>query len=138
MLDTCACIDAIKGKPHSRKLVQKIQTLRIGELSVSAITVAELMVGVEKSSNKGQNLRIVQEFLSPIELLDWPQLASETYAIIRADLEQKGTPIGSNDMLIAAHALYSGITLITSNTKEFNRVESLKVENWFNIGGQYP
>lgn len=130
MLDTCTCIDAIKGKPNSHNLIRKIQTLKIGELCVSAITVAELMVGVEKSSDSSKNLRIVQEFLSPIELLDWPQLASETYGAIRADLEIKGTPIGSNDLLIAAHALYSGVTLITNNTKEFNRVESLRVENW--------
>jgi tRNA(fMet)-specific endonuclease VapC len=132
MLDTCACIDAIKGKPGSQNLIKNITSLKIGELCVSAITVAELMVGVEKGNveNREKNLKIIQEFLSPIELLDWPQRASNTYAEIRSTLEAKGTPIGSNDTLIAAHALYSGITLITNNTKEFCRVDGLKVENW--------
>lgn len=68
--------------------------------------------------------------LANIEILNFDSLAAESYGKVRADLEKKGTPIGVIDMMIAGHALSLGYTVVTNNTKEFERVKGLKLENW--------
>ena len=128
MLDTNICIFAIKHRPDV--VIKKILSHEPEELCISAITYAELMHGVEKSMAVGRNRVALSLFLSPITILDFDGQAAEEYGRIRAALEKKGTPIGPMDMLIASHAKAEGLTLVTNNTREFNRVEGLVVEDW--------
>lgn len=128
MLDTNICIYLIKNKPQSVK--EKFDAYEVGEISISSITVSELYYGVYKSQMVEKNKRALSLFLAPLNIVDYDEKASIEYGKIRADLESKGTVIGSLDMLIAAHATSLGISLITNNVKEFERVEGLDLENW--------
>jgi tRNA(fMet)-specific endonuclease VapC len=83
-----------------------------------------------KSSNPEKNQEALDKFLSPLEILDFGYHAANEYGRIRAALEKKGTPIGSLDTLIAAHAKSLGLTLVTNNVREFKRVSGLKIEDW--------
>ncbi len=102
----------------------------MSEVCISSITVAELDCGVEKSALPEQNRDALNEFLAPFEIMPFDDRAAEAYGRIRADLERRGTPIGSMDMLIAAHAQSLGVPLVTNNVKEFKRVPYLQVQNW--------
>jgi len=128
MLDTNICIYAIKNKPES--MILNILGHSNAEIYISSITYAELMLGVEKSKQKEKNLLALILFLSPFKILDYGYKASEEYAKIRADLEMKGTPIGSMDMLIASHAKALNLVLVTNNLKEFKKVNALELEDW--------
>ncbi|MBD5471225.1 MAG: type II toxin-antitoxin system VapC family toxin [Lachnospiraceae bacterium] len=128
MLDTNICIFAIKHRPDV--VIKKILSLEPEELCISAITYAELMHGVEKSMAVGRNRVALSLFLSPITILDFDGQAAEEYGRIRAALEKKGTPIGPMDMLIASHAKAENLILVINNTRGFNRVEGLVVEDW--------
>ena len=132
LLDTNICIYIIKRSPH--EVFDRFGTLRVGDVGVSAITYCELQFGVAKSSRPEENQRVLAEFLCPLEVLDFPAAAAPVFGAIRSHLQRVGTPIGNYDLLIAAHALQEGFTLITNNTKEFNRVPGLKVENWMGHG----
>ena len=100
------------------------------ELCISSITMAELEYGVFKSSKPSQNQIALTTFLSQIEVIPFDTEAAIEYGAIRTYLEQKGQPIGANDLLIAAHAKALNLTLITNNTREVSRIPSLKIENW--------
>ena len=128
MLDTNICIYLIKKKPLG--VLKKLAEHKISEVGISAITVAELEYGVEKSAQTDKNRDALAEFLAPFEIMPFDERASLEYGRIRAHLERKGTLIGSMDMLIAAHAQSLGVTLVTNNAKEFKRVPHLQVENW--------
>lgn len=128
MLDTNICIYAIKHKPDM--VIKRFLQHDPEEMCVSAVTYAELMHGVEKSKAVEKNRIAMSLFLSPITILEFHALAAEEYGKIRAELETKGTPIGPMDMLIAGHARSEGLILVTNNTREFQRVEGLMVEDW--------
>lgn len=128
MLDTNICIHVIKHRPEV--VIQNFLKHDPNELCISSITYAELMHGVEKSQDVERNRVAMTLFLSAISILDFDHYAAEEYGAIRADLERKGTPIGPMDTLIAAHARAEDLTLVTNNTREFDRVEGLDVENW--------
>ncbi len=128
MLDTNICIYLIKKKPPG--VLKKLAEHKISEVGISAITVAELEYGVEKSAQTDKNRDALAEFLAPFEIMPFDERASLEYGRIRAHLERKGTLIGSMDMLIAAHAQSLGVTLVTNNAKEFKRMPHLQVENW--------
>lgn len=128
MLDTNICIYIIKHKPES--VYRRLMKIRPEDVCISSITYSELSYGVEKSEQKDRNRLALTLMLSNIEILEFDTAAAEEYGNIRARLEKTGTPIGSLDMLIAAHAKASGCTLVTNNLKEFSRVEGLKAENW--------
>ena len=128
MLDTNICIHVIKHKPAS--VLARFQQYEPQDMCISSITLAELEYGVEKSSFPDKNKAALTLFLSGITVLPFDDAAAMEYGRIRADLEQKGTPIGPNDMLIAAHAKSLRLPIITNNTREFDRVDDLKVENW--------
>ena len=100
------------------------------DLCISAITMAELEYGVYRSSKPEQNRQALMLLFNRIAIVPFDDLAAREYGRIRNDLTKKGTLIGANDLLIAAHACSLGVTLITNNTREFDRVEDLKVENW--------
>lgn len=128
LLDTDTCIYLIKAKDPALKL--KLYEKGVGVTAISAITLAELCYGVEKSSRVDQNKLALGLFLTPFELLPFSTTAAFTYGSIRQQLEVRGEIIGSYDMLIAAHALSEGLTLVTNNVAEFSRVDGLSVENW--------
>jgi tRNA(fMet)-specific endonuclease VapC len=130
MLDTNVCIYIIKRKPAD--LLERFKQTDISEISISSITLSELFYGVSKSSKPEQNFMALTQFVAPLGILPFGGEASQYYGDLRAYLERLGTPIGSLDMLIAAHALSLASTLVTNNEKEFNRVPNLKIENWVN------
>jgi tRNA(fMet)-specific endonuclease VapC len=107
-----------------------LRRVRVHEVCISAITKCEVLYGFEKSSKRTGDRSEMDEFFRHVEVLDFPQEASLAYGRIRATLKRQGTMIGANDLFIAAHALYSDLTLVTNNTREFGRVDGLKIENW--------
>ena len=128
MLDTNICRYVIKHKPES--VFRKLKKIKPEDVCISSITYAELAYGVEKSAQPERNRLALSMMLSSIEIVAFDDAAADEYGEIRSGLERKGTPIGSLDMLIAAHARSLGCTLVTNNTKEFCRVEGLKLANW--------
>lgn len=128
MLDTNICIYAIKHKPE--KVFQKLKETEPENVCISAVTYAELVHGVEKSAAVEKNRIALALLLSNIEIMSFDVNAANEYGTIRADLENKGTPIGPLDMMIAGHARSLGYTVITNNTREFSRVKGLNLENW--------
>jgi len=128
MLDTNICIYIIKNRPKSVK--ERFREFEIGELCISTITVSELMYGAFKSEHTEKNLKAIERFLMPFEIVDYDFIASIEYGKIRAYLEKKGRIIGNMDMQIAGHTLALDLILVTNNTKEFERVEGLKLDNW--------
>jgi tRNA(fMet)-specific endonuclease VapC len=127
MLDTNIAIYVIKRRPPE---VLATFNQHAGQLCISSITLAELIHGVEKSAKADHNLRQVEDFISRLTVLEYGSKAAAHYGNIRAMLERKGTPIGVNDLHIAGHARSEGVTLVTNNMKEFERVEGLRLENW--------
>lgn len=128
LLDTNICIYLIKKKPTS--VIQKFTKLRPGNLAISAITLSELYYGVVKSSKPNENMIALQEFISPLLILDFTDQDAFHYGKIRADLEKKGKLIGAMDLLIAAIARSRELTLVTNNVREFSRIPELKIEIW--------
>lgn len=128
MLDTNICIGLIRQKPQ--KLIRRLTRCEPGEVGVSSITIAELACGANKSNQIENNLSALEQFLLPIEIADFDQMASAAYGVVRAYLEREGKVIGSMDMLIGSHALSLGVTLVTNNTDEFQRIPKLKIEDW--------
>lgn len=128
LLDTNTCIYIIKRSPDY--VYERFKRLHVGDVGISAITYCELQFGVSNSANPEKNQRALTEFLGPLDVLDFPSAASRIYGNIRTTLQRAGTPIGNYDLLIAAHALSLGITLVTNNTREFKRVPDLTIEDW--------
>ena len=127
MLDTNICIYVIKRKPLE---VLNQFNEHSGQLSISSITLAELIHGAEKSEFVERNLRTVEDFSSRLEILGYGEKAAAHYGSIRSDLEKKGQVIGVNDLHIAGHARSEGLVLVSNNLKEFNRVDALRTDNW--------
>ncbi len=128
MLDTNMCIYIIKRKPAG--VIERFKEMTMPQVGISSITLSELLYGVAKSSKPEQNQLALVQFAAPLEILPYDDGAARFYGDLRADLERKGTPMGSLDMLIAAHALSIGCVLITNNEKEFKRIQGLRIENW--------
>lgn len=128
MLDTNICIYLIKNHPPI--LIEKFKKLSLGSVGISSITLAELSHGVEKSLHKEKNKHALEKFILPLEIFTFDKNAAYCYGHIRALLESSGKIIGSNDLLIASHALSLKATLITNNLREFERVPKLHVINW--------
>ncbi|MDD6734577.1 MAG: type II toxin-antitoxin system VapC family toxin [Lachnospiraceae bacterium] len=128
MLDTNICIYAIKHKPE--QVFMRLQEHDPIDICISSVTYAELVHGVEKSKAVEKNRVALALLFANIEIMNFDSLAAESYGKIRADLEKAGTPIGPLDTMIAGHAKALGYTVVTNNTKEFERVKGLKLENW--------
>jgi len=127
MLDTNIAIYVIKRRPVE---LLDVFNQHAGQMCISSITLAELLHGVEKSSMPDRNLLQVEDFVSRLEVLSYGDKAAAHYGDIRADLERKGTPIGVNDLHIAGHARSEGLTLVSNNVREFERVVALRLLNW--------
>lgn len=132
LLDTNIVIYVIKRRPID---VMRVFNENAGRLAISAITLSELFHGAEKSAKVAQNLEVVEEFASLLEVLPYTARASQHHGSIRAALERVGQPIGVNDLHLAAHARSEGLTLVTNNLAEFERVPGLLTENWVEAAG---
>ena len=128
MLDTD--ISAYIMKHSDAGVLRKLATVSTSDVCISAIVKSELLYGVEVSPRRQQDQAALDAFLRYVEVLDFPGDGAIEYGRIRADLKARGTLIGANDLLIAAHARCLGLTLVTNNTREFGRVPQLKLENW--------
>ena len=128
LLDTNICIYIIKQQPEN--VIKRFLEYQIGDIGISSITLSELRYGVAKSAHREKNAKALDEFIIPLEVVPYDEAAYHAYGDIRATLEKAGTPIGSMDMLIAAHAVSLGIPLVTNNTREFLRVPSLTLLDW--------
>lgn len=128
ILDTDTCIYFLKGRFPSIKA--KLSSRRPKDIKISAVVKAELLFGAENSDHVKRNKNRIDAFLLPYEIIPFDSLVAETYATVRRRLEKAGTPIGANDLMIAATVLSTGGVLVTNNTVEFRRVRGLKVENW--------
>ena len=129
LLDTDTCIYALK---RDEAVLRRLLASNRSEVAVSVITEAELRTGAAKSASAAKTLRAVENFLMPIEIVDFLSSDAASYATIRAKLERAGTPIGPLDTLIAAQAVARKLTLVSNNEREFRRVSGLHVENWSN------
>jgi tRNA(fMet)-specific endonuclease VapC len=127
LLDTNIVIYVIKNKPLSA-----LQTFNdhAGHMAISTITLAELLHGAEKSNAPTRSLAVVEDFCSRLEILPYGPKAAQHYGSIRSALEKCGQTIGINDLHIAAHARSEGLTLVTNNLREFERVDALLLANW--------
>ncbi len=128
MLDTNICIYLIKQQPPT--ILDRFLAHPVGDIGISSITAAELAYGVSKSRHATKNRHALEQFLAPLEVAAFDQAAAWAYGRIREQLEVKGTPIGSMDLLIAAHALSLGVRLVSNNLREFRRVHGLRLDNW--------
>ncbi len=127
LLDTNICIYIINARPAH--VLERFRQESIGNIGISSVTAAELAFGVIKSGSE-KNRRALEMFFAPLELFAFDASAIWHYGEIRTELEKKGTPIGSLDTMIAAHAKSLNAVLVTNNTKEFNRINGLTIENW--------
>jgi tRNA(fMet)-specific endonuclease VapC len=128
MLDTNICI-AIMKKAYPQ-IRYRLEGLQVDDAGISSIVAAELWYGIAQSQRPKQNQEALRDFLRYVRVTDWPADAAPAYGKIRSHLREKGTPIGSMDLLIAAHALAVDAVLVTNNVSEFKRVPKLKIENW--------
>ena len=127
LLDTNIVIYVIKNKPLS---ALELFNANAGRMAISSITLAELLHGAEKSNAPTRSLAVVEDFASRLEVLPYGAKAAQHYGSIRSNLEKRGLTIGVNDLHIAAHARSEGLTLVSNNLREFERVEALQLVHW--------
>jgi len=128
MLDTNICSYIIRNRPQSIK--EKLQEVEQNHtVALSSIVVSELLYGATKRDSP-KLMKIVSAFINNFIIYDYSKVSAHSYANIRTDLEKKGKIIGANDLLIASHALSLGAVLVTNNTREFERVEGLILDDW--------
>ena len=131
MLDTCICSFIMREQPIT--VLQKLQSV-VGKqhrIVISAITYQEMQYGLLGKKASPKHAVLVQEFLKRVdEILPWDKAAVDATTKVKSDLMAKGTPIGNNDTAIAGHAIATGCVLVTNNTREFQRVKGLKLEDW--------
>lgn len=128
LLDSNVCVDYLGGRYPG--VVRRVTQETPDDLAVSAVTVAELRYGADKSQRPRANHARLNALFRELRCVDFDARAAGAYGRLRSRLERRGKPIGPNDMLIAAHALSRGLVLVTDNVREFRRVPRLKVENW--------
>jgi tRNA(fMet)-specific endonuclease VapC len=128
LLDTDTFSEMVKGV--NAKIVKRLDTLQTGDAGLSVVTRGEIAFGVQIHSLKTPAKQRLDRLLVAIETLPLPASAANYYGELRAHLRRLGTPIGPNDLWIAAHARAASLILVTNNIGEFSRVPKLKLENW--------
>ena len=128
MLDTDTCIALIKRQPPN--LIKRLQAKAVGDVGISSITLAVLRFGASKSARRQQNQAALDQFLLPLDIAAFDELAADSYGDVRAELESNGTPIGPLDTLIAGHGLSLNVVLVTHNMREFRRITGLRIDDW--------
>jgi len=124
MLETSVCVDLLRGR------VGKARLPATSECVLSVITLAELEVGIRRSARPAEQRKAVEAFVDLFEVMPWDVATTGHYGELRVDLEKRGVVIGPLDLLIAAHARRLGVTLVTANIGEFNRVAGLSCFEW--------
>lgn len=127
MLDTNIVIYTIRNRPA---VMREAFKKHYGQICISSVTYMELVYGAERSANPERNLRDLEGFVARLDLLPYEEHAAVHTGQIRAELTHLGTPIGPYDQMIAGHARSLGLIVVTNNTKEFQRVAGLRIENW--------
>ena len=127
LLDTNICIYIINTKPPA--VLARFQQYRLGDIGLCSVVAAELAFGVAKSGS-ARNRQALEMFLAPLTILPFDTPAVWAYGDLRADMERRGTHIGSLDTMIAAHALSQQVMLVTNNTREYSKVPGLQLDNW--------
>ena len=131
LLDSCVCVDLMRGRlPIAYDLMRVSDP---SQFAVPAIVVAELEFGIEKSANPVKNRLITERFLAPFRIVPFDAVCARAYGAIRNNLRERGILIGPNDLLIAATAVANQLTLVSNNTKEFKRVDGLRLESWYEV-----
>ena len=128
LLDTNACISYLNDR--SSPVIARLAMTKPDEVFLCQIVKAELYYGAYKSTQRRSNLDLLAHFFSQFASLPFNDQATEVYGRIRARLAVQGTPIGPNDLIIAAIAIAHNVTLVTHNTREFSRVDNLQIEDW--------
>jgi len=128
LLDTNACIGLLNHR--DTPLARKLASVPRREVALCSISKAELYYGVYRSTRREANLAVLRRFFREFATLAFDEKCEEVYGVIRAQLALAGTPIGPNDLLIAAVALANEATMVTHNTAEFGRVSGLRIEDW--------
>lgn len=128
LLDSNVCIHLLNGR-HT-KLIQRFQQYDPGQTLLCSMVKGELLRGALRSQRVELNLERLAIFFAPLKSLPFDDSAAEHFARIGAELMKRGTPIGTNDLVIAATALAHQVTLVTHNTTEFGRVPGLRLEDW--------
>jgi tRNA(fMet)-specific endonuclease VapC len=128
LLDSNACIRILNGE--SAPLQRRLRSVSPTEVSLCSVVKAELYFGARKSERQAENLRLVDRFFSVFHSFGFDDHCAEVYGVVRSELERGGTPIGPNDLLIAATAIANELILVTHNTREFERVIGLQLEDW--------
>ena len=127
LLDTDFCIEVVRKRPPA---LRDRFNAEAGRLAVSAVTLAELAVGVETSTAPSHNREVIERFAARLQVVAFDAKAAWHYGEIRADLERRGCPIGAYDLRIVAHARAESLILVTGNAREFARVPGLQFEDW--------
>jgi tRNA(fMet)-specific endonuclease VapC len=128
LLDTNACIRILNGT--SSPLIEHLRAVPRSLVRLSSVVKAELLYGARKSTRMAENLRLLERFFETIASLPFDDNCAEEYGLIRDELDRAGTPIGPNDLLIAATARAHDAILVTHNVREFSRVAELRIEDW--------
>ncbi len=128
LLNTDTCIDLIRRR--SPRALTSLKRYSPGDVGISSITLGELVFRVSKSLHPEKNQAALDEFTSMLEVAPFDESAARQYGPLRAVLQQAGNTIGALDMLIGAHALSLGVTLVTHNKREFSRIRGLRLADW--------
>ena len=128
LLDTNICIYALKGKYP--RIAEKLLSIHPDRIKVSAVTVLELEYGAAKSKWSDRSREALRMFLSSFEILPFTEEDASLCGLLRAELAARGTPIGAYDIMIAAQGIARGLTVVTHNTGEFQRVPGIVLEDW--------
>jgi len=127
LLDTNTCVYVIRKRPEA--VFQRLSRTAGEEVALSVVTAFELEIGALRAQGRGYS-EAIRRFLREFSVLPLEDSAREVYGRLRTGLGRRGERIGAHDMLIAAHAIALGATLVTNNEKEFKRVKGLRIENW--------
>ena len=129
LLGTDTCIYALK---QNSAVLKHLLAQSREDIAISVITEAELRMGAAKSTSGAKTLRLVENFLRPLTIVEFTSNDAASYAQVRAKLERAGTPIGPLDTLIAGQAVARKLVLVSNNESEFSRVVGLRLDNWAN------
>jgi len=127
LLDTNFCIHFIRGKAWARLALSKVQ---VPDVAVSAVTVGELFEGAHRSEQTAREIEKAEAFLAPIEVIPFGREEAKVWGLVEANLRPQGKPIEAEDSIIAATAIRNDLTLVTGNTKHFDRIDGLRLIDW--------
>lgn len=131
LLDTNTCVEYLRNRNPG--VNRRLRSGRPSEFRVCSVVVGELVYGAWRSADPARNLATLSTFLATMASLPFDDAAAHVYGRLRQELTVRGTPIGPNDLMIAAIALAHGLIVVTDNVSEFGRVDGLAVENWMSV-----